>query len=83
MNKIEQIELYLKSWKAGLDANKTHDDRVKAEGHIEGCEAAIRILKEPSNTRMHVDTNPCKYCVADIDDEFLDYCAKCRRALSQ
>ena len=74
MNKIERIEQLLKAWKADEESCREHRSNYDARFvrfKIIGLEAALEILKEPSNTQMHMDSQKpfdhvCEKCGTGI-----------------
>ena len=68
MNKIERIEKLLEKWKAAeLKAADNGDYSTANINYFKrrGGEAALAILKEPSNTRIHMGSlkpgEPCSH----------------------
>jgi len=87
MNKIQEIKLRWEEWKAALfecDKEKYPEGYAKIEGVVFGLDAALHILKRPSNTRMHVDTKPCAECEKERKNyPWPPFCKWCGRSLSQ
>jgi len=87
MNKIEEIDHLLATWKADYrKALKSWDDSAcfLLKYRIEVLESALAILKRPSNTRMHMDTKPCGECETEKKNyPWPPFCKWCGRALSQ
>ncbi len=80
MKKIEQIEKLLSKWKAADELNSfglNPIQEAEAWGKILGLEEALRILKEPSNTRMQIDgpTIRCSDCNCILTDPLCVDCA--------
>lgn len=87
MTRIEELEQLLNKWKAVF--KKTSRSKVQAynyaEGSVDGLETAIGIIKDPSNTQMHVDTKArCDKCKNWNDKSIMvNFCYNCGRPLSQ
>ena len=87
MNNIKLIEKEIKYWKAekGNEKNRTVEHYF-LDGMIEGLKKALAIIKQPSNTAMHVDTKPCNICDSYKlfdNDEQVNFCVNCGEALSK
>lgn len=83
MNKIEQIEEYIRTWKASTEAAEFRGDlrfEMYSRGRVDAFKSALEIIKRPSNTRMHVDTKPiqsCKECGAIGHEDYALHCLIC------
>jgi len=60
MNKLKMIENRIKEWKAALKENSSGRFIMMAHEEINDLEAALAILKEPSNTQMQMDATEPK-----------------------
>lgn len=87
MNKIKELEQLLDVWKAAMEEHKRIGNLKPAKNikiRMKGLSTAIAILKEPSNTQMHVDTKaPCDNCWYWKDKQGTKHCGDCGRLLSQ
>lgn len=80
MTRIEECENLWKEWKTkrnkALNAGDDKQSLICSKVH-KGIDLALTIFKRPSNTQMHVDTNPCE-CEEDIQDiNKWNFCPMC------
>lgn len=86
MNKIERIEKSLKDWKANKHYLKANGFPItEALEIIDGLKSqlALATLNQPSNTKMHVDKEPCGNCDFYKKITLDKFCRDCGMALSQ
>lgn len=79
-SKIKEIEDLLATWEAASKECNDPYDASYIDLRAEGLEAAIRILKEPSNTQMQTDKKPCPYNHEFLKDKGDFYCKHCGEA---
>ena len=87
MNKIEQIEKLLTEWKARESQAKEKGwtgREYDASNIVFGIIRALEILKQPSNTQLHEDKEPCAECEKEKKNyPWPPFCKWCGRALHQ
>ena len=84
---MKEIEDKIKYWKAEFnEAEATHivDNIAFCRGMVSGLESALRSIKQPCNTQMHMDKEPCGVCSnGKRNYPGPNFCGFCGRALSQ
>jgi len=85
MDKIKRVEQLRKRWKACKPPDENIHGIIsikKCKGGVIALEQALDILKQPSNTTMQIDTEPCVNCNFYKTNVRFRFCPDCGLALS-